>query len=96
MISGDRRVANRPVTNRGPRRPSKFTPELAETICRRIADGESLRTICTSKGIPSRYAVRRWLVKDSDFRSQHAQARDHMVDALAEEALHLAKTATAK
>jgi hypothetical protein len=36
------------------------------------------------------------LVKDSDFRSQHAQARDHMVDALAEEALHLAKTATAK
>jgi hypothetical protein len=77
-------------------RPSKYTPELAATNCRRIADGECLRTICASKGIPSRYAVRRWLAEDSDFRSQYSQARDDMVDALADKALHYAETATSK
>jgi hypothetical protein len=77
-------------------RPSKYTPELAALICKRIAEGESLRSICGSKGMPSRNAVRRWLAENSEFRIQHAVARDFMVDSLAEEALHWAKTATNK
>jgi hypothetical protein len=77
-------------------RPSKYTPELAASICRRIADGESLQTICGSKGVPGRHAVRRWVTENSEFRTLYVTARDDMVDALAEEALHLAKTATEK
>ena len=80
-------------------RPSKYTPELAALICKRIAEGESLRDICEGKnkaGMPSRNAVRRWLAESSDFRILHAVARDFMVDSLAEEALHWAKTATAE
>jgi len=76
-------------------RPSKFTPELAAEICRRVADGKSLRTVCASKGMPGRRTVHTWLAADSEFRAQYAVARDYMVDALAEEALHLARTATA-
>jgi hypothetical protein len=76
-------------------RPSKFTPELAAIIRRRIADGESLRKICGSKGMPGRHAVLRWQSESSEFRAQYMTARDAMVDALAEEALHLPKTATA-
>jgi hypothetical protein len=83
------------MVKRRPGRPSKYTPELAASICRRIADGESLRSICGSKGMPSRYAVLRWQSESSEFRTQYVTARDAMVDALAEEALHLAKTATA-
>jgi hypothetical protein len=44
--------------------------------------------------MPSRNAVRRWLAENSEFRIQYAVARDFMVDSLAEEALHWAKTAT--
>ena len=77
-------------------RPSKFTEALAATICRRLADGESLRTICRRADMPSRESVRRWLNENSLFRGQYATARDQMVDALAEEAMELAKTANGK
>lgn len=75
---------------------SKYTAELAAEICRQLALGESLRTICKKHGMPGRHAVLRWLHENSDFRSQYTLARDDMVDALAEEAMHLAKTATEK
>lgn len=75
-------------------RPSKFSDELANTICRRLADGESLRTICKDVRMPSRESVRRWLNENSLFRGQYATARDQMVDALAEKALERAETAT--
>jgi len=72
-------------------RPSKYTVALGVEICRRLAEGEGLRAICTTKGMPSRNAVRRWLAENSDFRTQYAMARDFTVDSLAEEALHWAR-----
>lgn len=77
-------------------RPSKFTDDLANTICRRLADGESLRAICKDKAMPDRETVRRWLNENSLFRGQYATARDQMVDALAERAMEYAETATAE
>lgn len=39
-------------------RPSKFTQEIADEICRRLAMGESLRSICRDEGFPTEAAVR--------------------------------------
>lgn len=71
-------------------RPSKFTLKIADEICERLADGESLRTICEAENMPSRAAVFRWLASDESFRNQYAHARDAQADTLADEILNLA------
>ena len=40
-----------------------YTPALADTICKRIAEGESLRAICRDPGMPSEGTVRGWAGK---------------------------------
>ena len=42
-------------------RPSAYTSEIAETICERLMDGESLRAICASAGMPDKATVFRWI-----------------------------------
>ena len=65
-------------------RPSKFTQEIANEICERISEGESLREICKSDKMPGRTTVGEWLESNNDFRSKYARARelqgDHMDD----------------
>jgi hypothetical protein len=41
-----------------------YTPELAHEICRRLAEGETLKVICREKGMPSASTVRRWVLDD--------------------------------
>lgn len=69
-----------------------YTPELAEEICNRIAEGEPLRAICRDAHMPSWRAVYDWIGKDEDFASRIAQARKMGFDAIAEEALEIADT----
>lgn len=57
-------------------RPSIFTQELADTICERIADGESLRAICDGDDMPNKATVFRWLAADKSFSDQYARARE--------------------
>lgn len=71
-------------------RPSKFTPKLVAIICERLADGESLRTICADEVMPSRQTVRCWLRDDPVFASQYARAREEQADVLLEEILDIA------
>ena len=64
-------------------RPSSFNEAIAEDICERIADGESLRTICDTEGYPDRRTVFRWLAdpEHEAFRRQYALAREASADA---------------
>lgn len=66
-------------------RPSSFSQDIADTICERLADGESLRTICASEAMPKRSTVFRWLNEREEFRSQYARAREEQAEALADE-----------
>lgn len=70
-------------------RPSKFTKELAETICERLALGESLRAICRDAKMPSQSMVFRWLSDNEQFREQYARARDFQADSWADEILQI-------
>lgn len=69
-----------------------YTEELAQLICRRIENGESLRAICEENGMPDRGTVFRWLDKYPDFATIHAQARARQQDAFAEDTVHIADT----
>lgn len=65
-------------------RPSEFAPDMANLICERIADGESLRKICEEAEMPDRSTVRRWLSQQPEFRVQYAHAREEQADVYAE------------
>lgn len=75
-------------------RPSDFSPELANLICERIADGQSLRDLCEAEDMPSRETVRRWLSQNEAFRAQYAHAREEQADAYADQIKHEAFSAT--
>ena len=71
-------------------RPSAYSGDIAAIICERIADGNSLRTICDEEEMPSKAAVMRWLSQHTEFRDQYARAREAQADALFDEILDIA------
>lgn len=70
-----------------------FTQEQADIICNRIADGESLRAICASEGMPDKATVFRWLAANEAFRDQYARAREVQADTLFDDILEIADDA---
>jgi hypothetical protein len=71
-------------------RPSDYSDDIAGTICERIADGESLRSICSQEGFPHKATVFRWLASNEAFRDHYARAREAQADALFDEILEIA------
>lgn len=74
-------------------RPSLYSEELADTICERIADGESLRSICSGDDMPNKATVMRWLGANAEFSDQYARARDAQADSIFDEILDIADDA---
>ena len=73
-----------------PGRPSTYTKETADLICERIANGESLRTICDDADMPDKATVFRWLKVETDFCDQYARAREAQADAIFDDILSIA------
>jgi hypothetical protein len=63
----------------------RYSEELADRICERLIEGESLRTICADENMPSRATVLRWLADNPEFEAKCARARAIQADALAED-----------
>lgn len=74
-------------------RPTIFTQELANEICRRIMDGESLRAICTEENMPNRSSVHLWLSIHKSFSDQYALAKLEQADTLADDIIYIADNA---
>jgi terminase small subunit-like protein len=74
-------------------RPSTYTEATAVEICRRMVEGESLRTICKSSGMPTFVTIFNWRRAHPEFLEQYARAREDQADALAEEMLDVARSA---
>lgn len=76
-------------------RPSSYTEALAAEICKRMAEGESLRRICQTEGMPNRGTVLAWAMDPSHpFYNQYARARDLQADTLADEIQDIADDGT--
>ncbi|MCE7031747.1 hypothetical protein LY625_03795 [Lysobacter sp. GX 14042] len=71
-------------------RPSKYSPELIETICERLASGEPLAQICRDDGMPHPSTVRDWMKEREDVSRSIARAREDGFDAIAVDALRIA------
>jgi hypothetical protein len=78
----------------GPRkkvgRPSGFTQATADEICRRLAEGESLRSICRDAQMPNRQTVFDWLDARPEFAGQYARARQRQFELWGDDILDIA------
>jgi hypothetical protein len=72
-------------------RPSHYSAEIADTICDRLAGGESLRAICADAGMPDRATVSRWLAHYEEFRDLYGSARECQAESLVDEILKIAR-----
>ena len=69
---------------------SIFTPALFTSICDRISQGESLRSVCRDPETPSKSTVLRWLREKPELRDQYANARDDLMEYWASDILEIA------
>ncbi len=73
-----------------------YTPALAETICKRIAEGESLRAICRDSGMPTEGAVRAWARDNRDgFGARYRLARELQFEFWADQIVEIADASEA-
>lgn len=71
-------------------RPTKYTKELADTICEQLAQGLSMRTISKDKSLPAMSTMFLWLREHEEFSEQYAKAKQESTDAMAEDILDIA------
>jgi hypothetical protein len=71
-------------------RSSGYSAEIAETICDRLANGESLRAICADPGMPAKATVCRWLARNQEFRRSYAFARRCRAEEMMDEIMEIA------
>lgn len=78
----------REVTSIG--RPSKYSEEIARSICEQLSEGIPLREICRQEGMPAWRTVYDWMWKNEALSTAIAHARDIGYDKMAEECLYIA------
>jgi hypothetical protein len=77
---------------------TKYTEAIADEICERLSNGESLIAICSSSPhLPSEFVVRQWALEDqadkagtgAGFASKYARARSVGYERLADEIIDI-------
>ena len=73
-------------------RPTTFTKKMGASICARIAEGESVRTIVKDVKMPSSSSIFRWLLDEDkkEFWEQYEKARNIQAELMFEELLDIA------
>ena len=66
-------------------RPTLFTEDMADEICSRIVQGESLNRICRDEHMPEVRSVYRWLRSNDSFCQLYTRAKEDQADTLADE-----------
>lgn len=61
-------------------RPSKYSQEIADEICRQISQGYSLRKICLDEDMPSGVTIFSWLRTNEEFLKQYNIACEERVE----------------
>ncbi len=71
-------------------RPSKYTKKLAEEVCARLAEGESMRKIAKDDHMPSSRTMFNWLSTNDAFLQQYEISKAECADMYAEEIIEIA------
>lgn len=87
-----KRAEKNPKSISSPRklgRPTKLSPAITDEICHRLAEGESLLSICRDDHMPIAQSVRSWLINDADFFFRYSRAREAQADTIADQVLDI-------
>src|SRR5205807_2115872 len=80
----------KPSTKNPRRARHEYNPEIADMICDRIAEGQSLRQICRDPNMPARSTIFGWLEEHQEFAKRYSLARRIQIEDLLEEILEIA------
>lgn len=72
-------------------RPSKYTEKLGNKFCSEIAIGNSLRSVCARKDMPSHPTIYTWFSIYPEFLAQYARAKDDSADSDADKIEEIAE-----
>lgn len=77
-------------------RPTIYSVELTTNICKRIAEGESLRDICKDEDMPNRSTIHEWLLDESkkEFSDQYELACNIRAESMFDELTEIADDGT--
>jgi hypothetical protein len=67
-----------------------YNDKLADRICVRIVEGESIRKICADPSMPGMTAVFSWLNQHEYFAKQYARAKEEQAEKFADEIVEIA------
>lgn len=67
-----------------------YTQEMADELCQRICNGESVRTICKDETMPSAAFIFAELARNRPFAEQYARAKEVQADFYAEQIIEIA------
>jgi len=71
-------------------RSTEYTPQVADFICLRIANGESVRKICLDPDMPASSTIFKWLSEQKTFSEQYTRAREAQMEVMAQEIIDIA------
>ena len=71
-------------------RPTDYTLELADSICERLAAGESMRSVSRDEDMPAMSTLFKWIREKPEFSEQYTKAKEESADALAEDMVDIA------
>lgn len=78
------------TTKPKPGRPTTYSAVMAQKICTRLADGESLRQICINDDMPAKSSVFLWLIQYPEFSDHYARAREQQAATYADDIVDIA------
>lgn len=70
-------------------------PAVVERLCDHLASGLSMQKACAEEGMPSKSVVYQRMAADEEFRTRIARAREAQQEAIIDETVEMADTATA-
>ena len=71
-------------------RPTKYSEQLSDEICTRLAEGEPFSTICRDDHMPHFSTIWRWERAHPEFKAQTQMALEHGTHFLASDCLRIA------
>ena len=71
-------------------RPTKYSEQLSDEICRRLAEGEPFAKICRDEHLPNFSTIWRWERANPEFKAQTQMALEHGTHYLASDCLRIA------
>lgn len=84
-------------------RPCEYTKSVGDFVCKELAGGKSLNSICKSADMPLRQTVVAWVIKGEgepvgselrEFSNKYARARDIQYDLMVDECKDIADDST--